>query len=135
MMRTAAENWRQHGNILGTNEIMGLMFHRDLLMLGLSDGIMCGATGFGLVLQKIIAGGNISWDKQGWIIQSVSPARYKDSHTLGEYLLVSRPLHSLNSANNDCFRYGKHFICLEFCIGLFFANGRGLIRSSLCCMV
>jgi sterol O-acyltransferase len=72
MMKIAAENWRQQGNILGTNEIMGLMFHRDLLVLGISDGVMCGATGFGLVLQKLIAKEVIGWNEQGWIIQSVS---------------------------------------------------------------
>lgn len=72
MMKVGAENWRQHGNILGTNEILGLMFHRDVMVLGLSDGVMCGATGFGLLLQKVIRHGFISWNKTGWIIQSVS---------------------------------------------------------------
>lgn len=72
MMRTAAENWRQHANILGTNEIMDMMFHRDLIVLGISDGVMCASTGFGLILQKLIRRGIISWNKQGWIIQSVS---------------------------------------------------------------
>ena len=71
-MKIAAENWRVHGNILGTNEIMGLMFRRDLVVLGISDGVMCGATGFGLALQKLIAQGFLSWNKQGWILQSVS---------------------------------------------------------------
>jgi sterol O-acyltransferase len=72
MMKLAAENWRQYGNILGTNEIMGLMFHRDVMVLGLSDGVMCAGTGFGLILQKLIFHGVISWNKSGWIIQSVS---------------------------------------------------------------
>jgi hypothetical protein len=71
MIKLAAENWRQHGNILGSNEIMGLMFHRDVMVLGLSDGVMCGVTGFGLILQKLIFKGFLSWDRQGWIIQSV----------------------------------------------------------------
>ncbi|KAE9378053.1 hypothetical protein N431DRAFT_328731 [Stipitochalara longipes BDJ] len=71
MIKLAAENWRQHGNILGSNEIMGLMFHRDVMVLGLSDGVMCGVTGFGLVLQKLILGGYLSWDREGWIIQSI----------------------------------------------------------------
>jgi sterol O-acyltransferase len=72
MMKLAAENWRQYGNILGTNEIMGLMFHRDVMVLGLSDGVMCAATGFGLILQNLIFHGVIRWNKSGWIIQSVS---------------------------------------------------------------
>lgn len=71
-MKIAAENYRQHGNILGTNEIMGLMFHRDVMVLGLSDGVMCTATGFGLILQKLVHRGWLSWNKSGWIIQSVS---------------------------------------------------------------
>lgn len=71
MIKLAAENWRQHGNVLGSNEIMGLMFHRDLMVLGISDGVMCGVTGFGLILQKIIFKGFLSWDREGWIIQSI----------------------------------------------------------------
>jgi hypothetical protein len=72
MIKLAAENWRQHGNVLGSNEIMGLMFHRDVMVLGLSDGVMCGVTGFGLILQKLVFKGFVSWDREGWIIQSVS---------------------------------------------------------------
>jgi len=41
-------------------------------MLGLSDGVMCAATGFSLILQKLIRRGFLSWDREGWIIQSVS---------------------------------------------------------------
>lgn len=78
MIKLAAENWRQHGNILGSNEIMGLMFRRDVMVLGLSDGVMCGVTGFGLILQKLIAWEFISWDNEGWVIQSVSPCNIAD---------------------------------------------------------
>ncbi|KAH7419877.1 MBOAT family protein [Cadophora sp. MPI-SDFR-AT-0126] len=69
--RLAVENWIKHGNFLGTNEIAGIMFHRDVMVLGLSDGVMCGATGFGLVLQKLVKQGVINWDREGWIIQSI----------------------------------------------------------------
>ncbi|QSZ31684.1 hypothetical protein DSL72_001251 [Monilinia vaccinii-corymbosi] len=72
VLQLAVTNWRKHGNILGTNEIMEMMFHRDVVVLGLSDGVMCLATGFGLVLQKFIYQGCISWNREGWIIQSVS---------------------------------------------------------------
>jgi sterol O-acyltransferase len=68
-------NWQQHGSILGSNEIMGLMFRRDVMVLGLSDGVMCAATGFGLILQKIIQLGYLSWNREGWVIQSVSLLR------------------------------------------------------------
>ena len=89
MIKMGAENWRQHGNILGTNEIMGLMFRRDVMVLGLSDGVMCAATGFGLLLQKAIRHGWISWNKTGWIIQSVSPKPLK---LYGEPLTLSLDL-------------------------------------------
>ncbi|KUJ15743.1 MBOAT-domain-containing protein [Mollisia scopiformis] len=75
-IKLGAENWRQYGNILGSNEIMGLMFRRDVMVLGLSDGVLCGATGFGLILQWMIFKGWISWNREGWIIQSVWEALY-----------------------------------------------------------
>ncbi|KAF7904934.1 uncharacterized protein EAF01_005456 [Botrytis porri] len=70
VLQLAFANWRVHGNILGTNEIMKMMFHRDLIVLGLSDGVMCFSTGFGLVLQESIYRGYIDWNREGWIIQS-----------------------------------------------------------------
>lgn len=72
MFRLGLDNYLTFGNPLGTNEIMKLMFKRDLIVLGLSDGAMCAATGFGLLLQKLILAKKITWDKQGWIIQVVS---------------------------------------------------------------
>jgi sterol O-acyltransferase len=72
MLQIAARNYQKYGNPLGSNEIMGLMFHREVIMLGLSDGVMCAATGFSLILQKLIRRGFLSWDREGWIIQSVS---------------------------------------------------------------
>lgn len=65
-------NWQKHGSILGSNEIIKDFMNRDLIVFGLSDGIMCGSTGFGLILQKLIQYGYLSWNKEGWIIQSVS---------------------------------------------------------------
>src|SRR5580700_2616930 len=54
VFQTAAKNWQMYGNILGTNEIIGLMLQRDLIVLGLSDGVMCAATGVGWILQRLI---------------------------------------------------------------------------------
>jgi sterol O-acyltransferase len=71
MIQTAAKNWQAHENILGTNEILGIMLHRDLMVLGISDGVLCAATGFGWILQKLILKGYLSWDSTGWIIQNV----------------------------------------------------------------
>lgn len=71
MLQIAAQNWREYGHVLGSNEIMSLMFHHDVLVLGISDGVMCAATGASLLLQKVIQRGYLSWNKSGWIIQSV----------------------------------------------------------------
>ncbi|KAF7911822.1 hypothetical protein EAE99_011004 [Botrytis elliptica] len=79
VLQLAFANWRVHGNILGTNEIMEMMFHRDVIILGLSDGVMCFSTGFGLVLQKLIYRGNIDWNREGWIIQSAWEILYLSS--------------------------------------------------------
>ncbi|KAI9736816.1 MAG: acyl-CoA/sterol acyltransferase [Claussenomyces sp. TS43310] len=71
MVRLAGQNWAAYGNIFGSNEIINIMLHHDLLLLGLSDGVLAGSTGFGWILQKLILTGFITWNKEGWIIQSV----------------------------------------------------------------
>lgn len=40
-------------------------------MLGIADGIMCGATGVSWVLQRLVHAGYLDWDRSGWIIQNV----------------------------------------------------------------
>lgn len=74
LVKIAARNWKFHGSIFGPNEIMRMMFHEDVLVLGLTDGVMCASTTFCLVLQKAILAGYISWNKHGWIIQNVGKA-------------------------------------------------------------
>lgn len=71
LVRIAAINWNVHGNIFGRNEILSLMFHHDVLVLGLTDGFMCASTVFCLLLQKTISAGFLSWNRHGWIIQHV----------------------------------------------------------------
>ncbi|PSR76895.1 MBOAT family protein [Coniella lustricola] len=71
MLKTGAENWKNTGSPLGTNDIMKSMFQRDVVLLLLSDGIMCGLTGFSWLLQLLIFKGYIDWDGAGWIIQNV----------------------------------------------------------------
>ncbi|KAF2157818.1 hypothetical protein K461DRAFT_326047 [Myriangium duriaei CBS 260.36] len=70
-LKVAAANWRQYGSILGNNEIMILMFRRDVVVLGLVDVAMLLSTSTGLILQKIILRGYIKWATSGWIIQNV----------------------------------------------------------------
>jgi sterol O-acyltransferase len=71
LIRISANNWRTYGSIFGGNEIVRLMLSRDVLMLGVMDGVMCASTVFCLFLQKMIALGYVSWNRSGWILQNV----------------------------------------------------------------
>lgn len=71
LVKIAARNWKIHGSVFGPNEILQMMFHEDVLVLGLTDGVMCASTAFCLVLQKAILAGYLSWNRHGWIIQNV----------------------------------------------------------------
>ena len=74
LVKIAASNWKIHGSIFGRNEIMRMMFHRDVLVLGLTDGVMCASTAFCLILQKAILAGYLTWNRHGWILQNVRKA-------------------------------------------------------------
>ncbi|KAI9676503.1 MAG: acyl-CoA/sterol acyltransferase [Caeruleum heppii] len=71
IVKIAAQNWKTYGNIFGTNQILSLMFSKDIIVLGLTDGVMCAATAFGLLLQKAILKDWLNWNKHGWIIQHI----------------------------------------------------------------
>ncbi|KAI9805262.1 MAG: acyl-CoA/sterol acyltransferase [Piccolia ochrophora] len=71
ILKVAAENWRDYGSVFGRKQILGIMFHHDVILLGVTDGLMCGATSFGFFLQRTILKGWLSWNKQGWILQNV----------------------------------------------------------------
>ncbi|KAI1485638.1 MBOAT family protein [Biscogniauxia mediterranea] len=71
ILKMAADNWRKTGNILGTNDIMKIMFRRDVVVLLLSDGVMCGITGVSWIIQQLVFRDYIDWDKSGWIIQNI----------------------------------------------------------------
>lgn len=71
LVKIAARNWQVYGSVFGRNEILTMMFHRDVLVLGLTDVFLCVSTVFCLLLQKTILAGYLSWNKQGWIIQNV----------------------------------------------------------------
>jgi hypothetical protein len=87
-----------YGNILGTNEIIGLMLQRDLIVLGLSDGVMCASTGFCWILQRLILAGYISWNGEGWIIQNVRCPRLIFSIT-GRLAILQSSHRAAKSAN------------------------------------
>ncbi|KAI0143961.1 MBOAT family protein [Hypoxylon sp. NC0597] len=71
IIKMAAENWRKTGNPLGTNEIMKTMFRRDVVVLLLSDGIMCGMTGVSWIIQRLVFLQYIDWERSGWILQNI----------------------------------------------------------------
>ncbi|KAI2638896.1 MBOAT family protein [Hypomontagnella submonticulosa] len=71
IIKMGADNWRKTGNPLGTNEIMETMFRRDVIVLLLSDGIMCGLTGVSWVIQRLVFLQYLNWDRSGWIIQNI----------------------------------------------------------------
>ncbi|KAI9892172.1 MAG: acyl-CoA/sterol acyltransferase [Vezdaea aestivalis] len=76
ILKVAAENWKKFGSIFGRNEVLSNMFHKDVVVLGLTDGVMCGATVMGLVLQRLILKGWLSWNGPGWILQHIWQSCY-----------------------------------------------------------
>lgn len=106
LMKLAASNWKAYGSIFGPNEILTMMLHRDVLVLALTDGLMCAGTAFCLVLQKAIVANYLSWNRSGWIIQNVSNhsfyLRYFRRMPSGDALL------QLFSANLECEITGTH---------------------------
>ncbi|KAI6884995.1 acyl-CoA/sterol acyltransferase, partial [Hortaea werneckii] len=65
------------GSILGSNQIMKMMFSHDVFVLGITDGVMCGSAILeGYLLQKLVQKGYINWAKGGWIIQNVWQTLY-----------------------------------------------------------
>lgn len=75
-VQVSMHNWRAYGSILGSNQIMKMMFSHDVLVLGVTDAVMCAATVEAYVLSKLVQKGYINWAKQGWIIQNVWQSIY-----------------------------------------------------------
>ena len=76
LARIAAQNWKMYGSVLGSAEILHMMLEKDVLLLGVTDGVMCASTLFGLLLQKLILKGYFTWDGAGWIIQNIWQTLY-----------------------------------------------------------
>lgn len=51
MIRIVVRNYEKYGSFFGSNEIMAMSRH-DLIVLGLSDGIMFLSTGVGWILRE-----------------------------------------------------------------------------------
>ncbi len=63
-----------------------------VIVMLLADGVMCGLTGFGWLLQLLIYYGYLDWDKSGWIIQNVRrDSLMNNSHApvIGLFLLFA----------------------------------------------
>jgi sterol O-acyltransferase len=70
-LKVSASNWREHGSIFGGNEVFKIMFGHDVLILGLTDGVMVFSSILGFLLQKAIVNNYMSWNRTGWIIQNI----------------------------------------------------------------
>ncbi|KAJ0119110.1 MBOAT family protein [Diaporthe amygdali] len=71
LLKIGADNWKNTGSPLGTNDIMKHMFKRDVVVLLISDGVLCGLTGVSWILQLLVQKGYMDWDSSGWILQNV----------------------------------------------------------------
>ncbi|KAI0100207.1 MBOAT family protein [Nemania sp. FL0031] len=71
IIKMAADNWRKTGSPLGTNDIMKAMFRRDVMVLLISDGVMCGLTGVSWGIQLLVLHDYVDWNRAGWIIQNI----------------------------------------------------------------
>jgi sterol O-acyltransferase len=79
LVKIAANNFRTFGTPFGTTEIIDLMLSRDVLLLGITDFILCWSTLFCLGLQWAIFRGYLRWSGLGWVIQNVSPPAVEHS--------------------------------------------------------
>ena len=93
VLKISVWNWQVYGNPLGTSDIMRTMFHRDgmyllllsvgvgetnrveVIVLLLSDGIMCALTAVTWLIQRLVSANYLNWDGAGWVIQNVGHSR------------------------------------------------------------
>ncbi|KAI0912233.1 MBOAT family protein [Ustulina deusta] len=71
IIKMAADNWRKTGSPLGKNEIMKTMFRRDVIVLLISDGVMCVLTGMSWVIQFLVLHDYMDWNRTGWVVQNI----------------------------------------------------------------
>ena len=77
VVKIGAENWRKTGSPLGTNEIMANMVRHEVIVMLLSDGVLCALTGVSWLIQVIVFDGRLmEWDGAGWIVQNVWQTLY-----------------------------------------------------------
>ncbi|GKU01559.1 unnamed protein product [Fusarium langsethiae] len=71
VLKISVRNWQVYGNPLGTSDIMKTMFHRDVVVLLLSDGIMCALTAVTWLNQWLVSANYLNWDGAGWLLQHI----------------------------------------------------------------
>ncbi|KAH7003706.1 MBOAT, membrane-bound O-acyltransferase family-domain-containing protein [Fusarium venenatum] len=71
VLKISIRNWQAYGNPLGTSDIMKTMFHRDVVVLLLSDGIMCALTAVTWLNQWFVSANYLNWDGAGWLLQHI----------------------------------------------------------------
>ncbi|KAF2859488.1 acyl-CoA/sterol acyltransferase [Piedraia hortae CBS 480.64] len=76
LTQAGLKNWRDYGNILGPNQIMELMFRRDVLVLGITDGAMFASTAVSYLIQLLVYKNYINWSRSGWIVQNLWQSAY-----------------------------------------------------------
>ncbi|WPH04865.1 acyl-CoA/sterol acyltransferase [Acrodontium crateriforme] len=75
-IQVSMHNWRDYGSILGTNQIMKLMFSRDVIVLGLTDMVMFFLCFECYFVQLLVVKGYINWDRTGWVVQNIWQSSY-----------------------------------------------------------
>lgn len=70
-LKVSASNYKEYGSIFGGNEVFKIMFGHDVLILGLTDGVMVASSAMGFLLQHAVVRNYISWNRTGWIIQNL----------------------------------------------------------------
>ncbi|QPC77288.1 hypothetical protein HYE68_008040 [Fusarium pseudograminearum] len=71
VLKISVQNWQIYGNPLGTSDIMKTMFHRDVVVLLLSDGIMCALTAVTWLNQWLVYANYLDWNGAGWLLQHI----------------------------------------------------------------
>ncbi|KAK5114550.1 hypothetical protein LTR62_002485 [Meristemomyces frigidus] len=74
--QSCLKNWRDYGNILGSNQIMKMMFSHDVYVLGLTDGAMTLGMFVTYLLQVVVQKGWVNWNKGGWLLQNIWQTGY-----------------------------------------------------------
>ncbi|KAF2487009.1 acyl-CoA/sterol acyltransferase [Neohortaea acidophila] len=71
LVKVSMQNYRDYGSVLGSNQIMKMMFSHDVWVLAVTDGVMCAATTLTYLFQLVVHQGWLRWERGGWIVQNI----------------------------------------------------------------